>query len=307
MGPSLTGQQRNKKSRQSINWRGLVYNESVSKNTIRIGAHLSSAEGFSALFAHANEIGANTLQLFSTSPRIWKPSELKEEDVRIFRELSEKLDIDPIYFHASYLINLASEEATGERSKTTLINELHKATLLGVRGSIVHTGSFKGGKEDYWVVVGRIQEILDSTPEETLLILENSGNRKIGLKLEELGEIIKEVGSSRVRVCLDTCHLHAAGYDIQTKEKLDEFMKHFDTIIGLNRLEVWHINDSRDSFGSFRDRHENIGEGFINKNVFRLLVNNPQTQNIPFIIETPGFDRSGPDKKNLDILKSFIE
>lgn len=273
---------------------------------IRIGAHLSAAEGFPALFTRAKEIGANAMQLFSTSPRIWKPSELKEEDVRTFRALAEEYDVAPIYFHASYLINLASEEMTGERSKTALINELHKAALLGVRGSIVHTGSFKGGKEDYWVVVGRIQEILDSTPEETLLILENSGNRKIGVKLEELGEIIREVGNPRVRVCLDTCHLHAAGYDIRTKEKLDEFLTYFDATIGADSLEVWHANDSRDPFGSFRDRHDNIGEGMVGREVFQLLLNHPRMKTIPFIAETPGFDGNGPDKKNLDILKSLI-
>ncbi len=272
----------------------------------RIGAHLSAAEGFPALFARAKEIGANALQLFSTSPRIWKPSELKEEDARTFRALAEECNIKPIYFHASYLINLASEEMTGGRSKTALINELHKAALLGVRGSIVHTGSFKGGKEDYWVVVGRIQEILDSTPEETFLILENSGNRKIGVKLEELGEIIREVGSPRVRVCLDTCHLHAAGYDIRTKEKLDEFLGYFDKTVGKDRLEVWHINDSRDPFGSFRDRHDNIGEGMVGNDVFKLLLNHPRMKAVPFIAETPGFDGNGPDKKNLDLLKSFI-
>lgn len=278
----------------------------MASTTIRIGAHLSSSGGYRTMFLRAQEIGCNCFQLFSTSPRIWKPAEIKEEDIRTFRSLAEQYGMVPIYFHASYLINLASEEATGERSKAALIHELHTAARLGVRGSIVHTGSFKGGREDYYTVVGRIQEILESTPEETVLILENSGNRKIGVKLEELGEIIKEVGSPRVRVCLDTCHLHAAGYDITTKEKLEEFLKYFNSVIGSGRLEAWHINDSRDTFGSFRDRHDNLGEGFVGKEVFRLLVNHKAMQNVPFILETPGFDGNGPDKKNVEIFKGLI-
>lgn len=280
--------------------------ESMLSRPLHVGAHLSSAGGYRAMFERAREMGCSSIQMFSTSPRIWKPAELKEKDIHTFRSLAEEFKIAPIYFHASYLINLASEEATGERSKAALIHELHTAAQLGVRGSIVHTGSFKGGREDYYSVVGRIQEILDSTPEETMLILENSGNRKIGVKLEQLGEIIKEVGSPRVRVCLDTCHLHAAGYDITTKEKLEGFLKEFNAVVGAERLEVWHVNDSRDAFGSFRDRHDNLGEGFVGKEVFRLLVNHKTMQDIPFILETPGFDGNGPDKKNVDILKSFI-
>jgi len=158
----------------------------------------------------------------------------------------------------------------------------------------------------YSVLVGNILQILDNTPKETLFMIENAGNRKIGLKLEEISHIIKSVGSPRFRVCLDTCHLHAAGYDIKTEEKLDAFLNEFDKLVGLDRLELFHINDSKDLFGSLRDRHENIGEGHIGLEPFRVLLNHPKTKNLSLIIETPGFENKGPDKKNLDILKELI-
>ncbi|TSC57424.1 MAG: deoxyribonuclease IV, partial [Parcubacteria group bacterium Greene0416_79] len=187
-----------------------------------------------------------------------------------------------------------------------------------------HLGSFKGSegakkKRQYTLLIKRIQTILASSPKETAFIIENAGTRKIGRMLEEIAEIVEDVGdlpahvrlartgaSPRVRVCLDTCHLHAAGYDLRGREKLDAFLKKFDKKIGLERLECFHANDSRDPFGSLRDRHENIGEGAVGKEVFASLLNHQKTKRAPFIIETPGFDDMGPDKKNLDILRSFV-
>ena len=131
--------------------------------------------------------------------------------------------------------------------------------------------------------------------------------RKIGRSLDEIAEIIKDVPDPRVKVCLDTCHLHSAGYDLSTKKKLEEFLEMFDTTIGLDRLECIHMNDSRDEFGSLRDRHDNIGEGKVGKDVFALIVNHPKLKNLPFLLEVPGFDDSGPDRKNVDKVKGVIQ
>lgn len=274
--------------------------------TYRFGAHLSSYGSYEVLFEKLRKIGGNCLQLFAANPRMWKPAEISKENAEHFRALKKKWDVDPIYFHASYLVNLADKGATGNRSQGILIRELKIAEQMGIKGTILHTGSFKTADPDYPFLIKRIKALLEKTPKDTLFIIENSGNRKIGLKLEEIGKILELVNNERVRVCLDTCHLHSAGYNLRTEETFDMFLKEVEKTIGWDRVEVWHINDSRDPFGSFRDRHENLGEGSVGKSVFTFLLNNKKTNLLPFILEVPGFDGEGPDKKNLDILKSFV-
>ena len=139
-----------------------------------------------------------------------------------------------------------------------------------------------------------------------MFIIENAGNKKIGQTLEEIAQIIKDVNNLRVRICLDTCHLFSSGYSFKTKNELDIFFDKLAKLEIINRIELYHVNDSRDTFASGRDRHENIGQGLISIDTFKLFINHPKTKNLPFIIETPGFDGNGPDKKNLDILKSLI-
>jgi len=283
----------------------------------KLGAHLSSAGGHKNALNSLIEKGGNCLQIFSSSPRAWKPAQISSELVEEFRKLKNELKIDPIYFHALYLINLADPAETGEKSIKALVSELRLAPQMGVLGSIVHTGSFKKDElritnyelikdtKEYKTLIGNIKNVLENTPDNSLLILENAGNRKIGQSIEQLSSILESINNRRLKVCLDTCHLHAAGYDLRSKENFEIFLNRFDSIIGLNNLEVVHLNDSRDQFGSLRDRHDNIGEGNVGLDVFRNFLNNPRTKHLPFIIETPGFDNKGPDKKNLDILKSL--
>lgn len=276
----------------------------------KLGAHLSAAGGYDKAVRKIIEIGGNCLQLFSASPRSWAPAKEDEGKILSFLKAKEKLEIEPIYFHASYLINLGDIGKIGFLSKKVLIAEMNLALKLGIKGSIVHPGSFKDKSgmpafenEKYGDFIKNLKEVLNKTPKETLLIIENSGTRKIGRSIEEIEHAIKDVEDERLRVCLDTCHLHATGHDLSTEENLESFLGDFNKRIGLEKLEVIHVNDSRDPFSSFRDRHENIGEGEIKKEVFKLLLNHPKLKHLPFIIETPGFDNLGPDKKNLDILK----
>ena len=156
------------------------------------------------------------------------------------------------------------------------------------------------------MVFENIKEVLDKTHDICFFIIENDGNRKIALTLEEIKGIVDEVRSERVRICLDTCHLFSNGYRFSTNENLDHFLAKLKDLNLLDRLEVWHVNDSRDPFNSGRDRHENIGAGTIGSEEFKTLLNHPKTKDYPFIIETPGFNNEGPDKKNMDILKSMI-
>jgi len=282
---------------------------------MNFGAHLSIAGGYHKAVERVSKMGGSCLQIFSTSPRGWNKTELTPETKRLFLDSKKSLAINPVFFHASYLINLADEGEVGTKSKQSLIYELGIASQLGVVGSIVHTGSFKGDASIVWdvsqnkkysVLINNINEVLTNTPSDTFLIIENAGNKKIGQNIDEIAAIVRDVDNERIKVCLDTCHLYSAGYELSTQEKLNTFLSEFDNKIGLNKLSVFHINDSRDPYNSGRDRHENIGQGTLSLEPFKLLLKDARTQNLPFIIETPGFDGTGPDKKNLDILKGLV-
>ncbi len=275
---------------------------------IKLGAHQSISGGYSEALKRIKNIGGNCLQIFSSSPRGWQTIKIDDQKINQFLKLKSELKIDPVYFHASYLINLADEGKIGYLSKISLINEMNLATKLNIKGSIIHLGSYKnkGLSSKYKVLIKNIKEILDKTPKDSLFIIENAGTRKIGQTLEEISQIIKDIDNPRIRLCLDTCHLFSNGYKFENNKELDNFLNGLKKLFLLERLEVWHLNDSRDPFNSGKDRHENIGQGKININEFKTLLNHSKTKNYPFIIETPGFDNQGPDKKNLDILKSFL-
>lgn len=279
----------------------------------KIGAHKSISGGYDKAVERVAEIGGNCLQIFSSSPRGWTfKHKITDEDVERFIRKRKGLGVDPVYFHASYLINLADGEGIGEKSVKTLTAELNLALKVAVRGSVIHLGSFKDKKEkpafenkNYGVLLDNIKKVLKNTPEEKLFIIENAGNRKVGRFIEEVERIIKDVGDNRLRFCFDTCHLHAAGYNISDERKLDDFLKGIDRTIGLEKLELIHINDSKDKLGDLRDRHENIGEGYVGETVFKQLFTDKRTKDLPFVTEAPGFDGKGPDKKNIDILKKI--
>lgn len=275
----------------------------TTKHTPKIGAHLSIAGGYENGLIKAKEIGANCLQIFSASPRNWNThTTISKEKTEEFINLKNRLQIDPIYFHASYLINLADSGRVGRLSVTSLVSELILAEKLDIRGSIVHLGSFKGQKENYEILLGNINEVLKNTPPKTLLIIENAGNKKICCTLNEMWYIVRRLNSDRVRVCLDTCHLWTAGYNLSTPQKFSKFFSEFDKKIGLEKLELFQVNDAKDALGSFRDRHENLGDGKIPAETFRLLMTSPLTKDLPMILEVPGSNKKGPDKKNVKVL-----
>ena len=283
---------------------------------LKLGAHMSISGGLHQSLDRIKAIGGNCLQIFSSSPRGWAQTKVTDADKKLFINKKKQLQIDPVYFHASYLVNLADDERIGQASKNSLITEMNLASQLGIQGSIIHLGSYKNHdlnmfddvstNKKFGIFINNILEILTKTPKDRYFIIESAGNRKIGQNIDEIATIIKVLNDERVKVCLDTCHLFSAGYSLQSEKELDSFLSDFDKKIGLNKLDLWHLNDSRDAFNAMRDRHENIGAGTIGLNTFKLLLNYPKTKDMPFIIETPGFDKKGPDKKNLDILKSLI-
>jgi len=290
---------------------------------MKLGAHQSISGGYSEALKRITNIGGNCLQIFSSSPRGWSFAKPNDGEIKQFLTLNSSLLINPIYFHATYLINLADDGRIGNMSKLSLISELNFAPKLGVKGSIIHLGSFKNKEKNklplenylidgriqdnkYKVLIENIKEILKKTPKESLFIIENAGNRKIGQTLEEISQIVKDVNDPRIRICFDTCHLFSNGYRLNNSDELEAFFEKLANLGISDLIEVWHINDSRDEFDSGHDRHDNIGEGKIGIDEFKTLLNHPKTKKYPFMIETPGFDGNGPDKKNLDILKSLV-
>ena len=277
----------------------------------RCGAHVSVSKGLVRALEKASEMGASCIQIFSSPPQSFIPPKFTDSECSEFKTQARKLDIQPVFIHAKYLINLASEkESLRTLSIKSLIADLTFAEKIGAQGVIVHTGSHKGKgfNEVLPVVVESIKQILEKTPASTTLYLEvaSGGKGKIGSTFEELHAMLDGVGNSRVGVCLDTAHLFAAGYAFDTLEKVVELAKQIEKTIGWATIECMHANDSKVEFKSGKDRHENIGQGFIGKDPFRLLLQHSKFNNLPFILETPGFDDKGPDKKNLDILKSLI-
>ncbi len=277
---------------------------------MRVGAHVSTSGSLDKAIDRAQEMGAETIQIFGGPPQMWRRRKYSDDETKAFREKAKAADIEPVFFHAIYLISLVSDDPEMiEKSQNALVADLELCPRIGAKGSIVHAGSHKGAGFEAILerAAAAVTRILKSTPPESWLVLENSAGMggSVGAHFNELGRIIREVGSARVKVCLDTQHAFAMGYDLVTKEGLSKTLTEFKSEIGLERLVACHANDSKVALGGVRDRHENIGEGLIGRAGFRRIMSHPAFAKIPFIIEVPGFGKQGPDKQNLDTLKDI--
>ena len=277
---------------------------------MRSGAHVSTSGGIDKAIDRAIEIGAECVQLFPSAPQGWGFKFPDELTVTEFKRKAYENDIGPNVFHGIYLVSLGSDDlALVERGKASLIKYLNTAADLGVEGVIFHLNSHKGRGFDavFPQVLESIQEVLADTSNDAKLIIENSagmGNH-IGSKFSEIGMFIKELSDSRVKVCLDTQHSFAAGYDLRTKATVEAVMDEFDRDIGLDHLVAIHCNDSKPDLGGALDRHENIGEGFLGTDAFESVLAHPAFKNVPFYLEVPGFEGKGPDAENINILKEL--
>lgn len=285
-------------------------------SVVKIGAHVSAAVSLALSIDRAKHIGAECIQIFISPPQQWIQPDINSEQLSLFTEKHTSSQISPIFIHATYLINLASIKTNHYlKSVNWLINSQKIASSTKLSGTILHLGSHKGlGFEKVFnQVITAIQQILNETAQSTSLILENcaGGGGQIGCSFEELGRIIKAIKDPRLKVCLDTQHAFAYGYDLRSSENIKETLEKFNQQIGLEKLAVVHCNDSKTDLGSKTDRHENIGKGFIGKEGFQSLLNilnNDLTlKNLPLILEVPGFGNAGPDKENLSVLKSIRE
>ena len=276
---------------------------------MKLGAHVSAAGGLDKAIDRAESIGAETIQIFASSPRVWSSKEPAEENISAFREKSSKANILPVFLHAPYLVNMGGDKELLEKSIETLVYHLKIGEKVGATGVIFHLGSHKGvGFEKVRnQTVDSIQRILTKTSSGISLIIENSAGMgsHIGSSFDEIGTLVKDVNNPRIRVCLDTQHCIAAGYNIADPDGIKSSLDEFDKMIGLSKLVAVHANDSKMELGAGVDRHENIGEGYIGIKGFENIMSYPAFNNIPFILEVPGFDKKGPDKQNLDRLKNI--
>lgn len=289
---------------------------------IKVGAHVSAAVSLELSFERARDIGAECTQIFISPPQQWAQVDHPEEEIEKYKQTSQESGIGPNFIHGAYLINLASQNPlTLQKSIDWLIYSQNMADKLGIEGTIFHIGSSGEMDREKAIdqVIKAIQTILQARREKPLrlrsgsktceakLILETSAGagNTIGDEFFEIGQIIKNIKDTRVKVCLDTQHIYASGYDLKTIAGLDKVIAEFDQEIGLDKLVVIHVNDSKTEKGSRKDRHENLGEGFIGLEGFRHIVNHPAFKDLPFILEVPG-EGSGPDKNNLNRFRSLI-
>ena len=274
-----------------------------------LGAHVSISGGFDKCIDRAVGLGANCLMTFASSPRSLKTRTFSPQVIKTYLAKKARFKIGPHFFHSVYLVNLASEsKALLTASINSLIFYQRLAGTIDAVGTIFHIGSHKGQGLSSTIdqIVAAINYVLDSSPKGTKLILENAAGHSgiVGDKFEELAEIIKRVGDrSKIGICLDTQHAFASGYP------LDIVLDKFDRLIGLKFLSVIHLNDSLVDFSSRRDRHANHGEGKIGLETLREFITNLKLKTKtfpPLILETPGINRSGPSKVDLDLLKSLV-
>ena len=275
---------------------------------MQIGAHVSSAGGISKSIDRGLEIGCEAIQIFGSSARTWAFKHPPEKEINAFKERRAETGMGAVFFHAIYLINLGSPNPDlVEKGVQSLINYMNLAADIEAQGVIFHPGSHKGYGYDqvFDQAVAAINRVLDNTPEGPCLCLENMAGmgQHIGAKFEELGNILQAVDNPRLRICLDTQHSFAAGYDLTTVPGVEAMIAQFDEVIGADKLAAVHANDSKQLCGSGVDRHDNIGEGYIGEQGFASIMGNPAFQNVPFFLEVPGFEGDGPDQQNIDILK----
>jgi len=280
----------------------------------RFGAHVSTAGGVSKAFQRAEDVGCDTMQIFTRNNNRWNTKPLDPKEIERWLARWQQSPVRPVVSHASYLINLASsDDALWEKSIDAFVDELERAEVLGLLGVVLHPGSPKEEGEAYGIE--RIARALDichrrTAGFKTLTLLETTAGtgKHLGYRFEQLAAMRAAVADpARVAICFDTCHVFAAGYEIRTPEGYAETMEAFDRAIGLDLLKCFHFNDSKFDLGARKDRHEHIGKGFIGLDGFRNIINDPRFEHVPMILETPKSKDMHEDVENLAVLRSLVE
>jgi deoxyribonuclease IV len=281
----------------------------------RIGIHTSTAGGVEMAAERAYRLGANTFQIFSSSPRQWQPYSLAPAQCEAIRGLREKYGVGPMAIHSSYLVNMAS--ATPEfhrKSVKAFRGELERALALCAEYLVLHPGSFRGrsreeGLELVAQSIAEAAEGLELEKSNLRVLIENTAGSEFSLggSFDQVAHLLQYLRPvCPVGACIDTCHTHVSGYDMVSEAGWHETMQKLDDTIGLKNVMVWHCNDAKDARGSKRDRHEHIGKGTIGLEPFRRLLNDPRTEHAAFIAETP-IEEPRDDLRNIETLKGLVE
>jgi deoxyribonuclease-4 len=273
-----------------------------------LGAHVSSSGGIHTAIDRIAEMGGESVQVFTQSPRTWRPTNHARSNFERFKERRAETGIKGVVCHALYLINLASPKKDFyDKSVAALQNTVDVACGIGAEGVIFHVGSHQGAGFDKGLkrVVPALQKCLERCTDDTWLLIENTAGTgdTIGRSIDELAALVDRLDRHpRIGICLDSCHLYATGYDVTDRNELDRVIQEVDEKIGLDRLKALHVNDSKTPLGSNRDRHDNIGEGLMGDKL-GVFLSHPKLQGLPALLEVPGTNGHGPDRKQLQKLK----
>jgi len=257
-----------------------------------LGAHMKASKGLGNALREGKAIGAEAVQVFTSSPQMWRASSVTEEKIDDLNKAREETGLTEIVSHDSYLVNLcAPEPEIAQKSSDALKGEMTRCGTYRIPFVVSHMGAHKGQGEEYGIkaVAEATVRLLAETPPEVTLLMETTAGSgsALGATFEQLAAILDLCKRpARLGVCLDTCHIFAAGYEIRTRECYDMVFEHFDNLIGLERLHAFHLNDSKKGLGSHIDRHEHIGKGELGLEPFRFLVNDQRFEKIAMMLET---------------------
>ncbi|PIQ82602.1 MAG: deoxyribonuclease IV [Candidatus Omnitrophica bacterium CG11_big_fil_rev_8_21_14_0_20_64_10] len=280
---------------------------------MRLGAHMSVAGGFEKAIERGTEVGCRTIQLFTKSNNQWRAAPISAEQADTFRKAWKASPIGPILSHTAYLINIGSPNPeTFEKSKAALLVEMQRAETLGLDFLVLHPGARLDSDEKACLkqIAKTAAWVIRQTPKASVrLLYETSAGQgsTVGHTFEQLAELLAQTGApDRTGICLDTCHIFAAGYDIRTPAAYEKTMKHFDRTVGLAQVRAVHLNDSKKELNCRVDRHEHIGQGKIGLAGFRCLLSDSRLNRAPMVLETPKDETCAEDKMNLKVLRGLI-
>ncbi|MGB9737234.1 MAG: deoxyribonuclease IV [Chloroflexus aggregans] len=280
----------------------------------RFGAHMSISGGVSKSFARGESVGLDAMQIFAKNERQWVAKPISAEEVAAFQAEQQRTGIHPVIVHDSYLINLAAPaDDLREKSIAAFADELERCAQLKIPYLVTHPGAHTGIGEEAGLVrvadaISRL--LVEGVGGPTMILLETTAGQgtALGYRFEHLARLFELIPyHDRLGVCVDTCHIFAAGYDIRDPDTYAATFAELDRLVGLERVKCFHLNDSQKDLGSRVDRHAHIGQGCIGTEAFRLLVNDPRFAHLPMIIETPKGEDMAEDRMNLALLRSLVQ
>ncbi len=277
-----------------------------------LGTHVSIAGGMENVFPRANAIGATAIQVFTRNASRWKAPPLDNKTITAFQMCRESSGVRYVAAHSSYLINLASPDpAHRHRSIITCLDELERCRLLGIESLVIHPGAHKGEGIDAGLTTlcRSFEQISRRVGDEVIILLENTAGQgtSLGARIEDLAWALERLDAGRFGICLDTCHAFVAGYEISTSHGYEQLMEQIDRLIGFERLQLFHLNDSKKPLGSRVDRHEHVGQGLIGVEGFRRLMQDERFAHCPKVTETPPGENHCNDLENLALLRQLAQ